>query len=325
MNESPFVMSSVDQLKILPLLAHGANAVVYKCVELFEADPLGASVQDILDYTGVSRPTAKKTLRFLETSGLIRYTPEGRYRINDLASYRGPSRHDLRSILPSDASAPSLLPKSPAQKSFSSPQKVFPIIDISTVPTPVPENYQYSIINADTKNLFSAVGVGGSNLLALARTVAPALAEEWALWVEHADHRPHDNPQGILVASLSRDPTTPPPATADQLRRWRERRTLAPALAENRTNWSESPVDTAATKLWRAALRELQLQMTKATFDTWVKSTTAVALEDGTLIVAVRNVYAKQWLEHRLFGIVQRTLERLLGHAISVTFTVPES
>jgi chromosomal replication initiator protein len=80
--------------------------------------------------------------------------------------------------------------------------------------------------------------------------------------------------------------------------------------------------DLSAAQLWHAALGELQLQMTKATFDTWVKPTSALAYEEGTLIVGVRNAYAKQWLENRLYGMIQRTLNHLLGRSAQVKFVL---
>jgi chromosomal replication initiator protein len=75
-------------------------------------------------------------------------------------------------------------------------------------------------------------------------------------------------------------------------------------------------------KVWQAALGELQLQMTKATFDTWVKQTHVVAYEDGTFIIGVQNGYAKDWLENRLMGTVKRTLAGILNRSVEVRFTV---
>ena len=74
--------------------------------------------------------------------------------------------------------------------------------------------------------------------------------------------------------------------------------------------------------VWQAALGELQLQMTKATFDTWVKQTYVVAYEDGTFVIGVQNGYAKDWLENRLRGTIQRTLTRILDRSVEVSFVV---
>ncbi|UCC90047.1 MAG: chromosomal replication initiator protein DnaA [Anaerolineales bacterium] len=75
-------------------------------------------------------------------------------------------------------------------------------------------------------------------------------------------------------------------------------------------------------EVWQATLGELQLQMTKATFDTWVKQTRVLAYEDGTFIVGVQNGYAKDWLENRLLGTIQRTLTSILNRSAEVRFVV---
>ena len=77
-----------------------------------------------------------------------------------------------------------------------------------------------------------------------------------------------------------------------------------------------------AEQTWQAALGELQLQMTKATFDTWVKNTSLVSCEDGTFVIAVQNGFAKDWLENRLLSIIKRTLVGIVGHAVEVKFIV---
>ena len=77
-----------------------------------------------------------------------------------------------------------------------------------------------------------------------------------------------------------------------------------------------------AESTWQAALGELQLQMTKATFDTWVKQTHVVAHEDGTFIVGVQNGYAKDWLENRLLSVIKRTLTGIVGRSVELRFVV---
>ncbi len=73
---------------------------------------------------------------------------------------------------------------------------------------------------------------------------------------------------------------------------------------------------------WQAALGELQLQMTRATFDTWVKNTSVISYEDGTFLIGVHNGYAKDWLENRLLTIIKRTVAGIVGHAVELKFIV---
>ena len=77
-----------------------------------------------------------------------------------------------------------------------------------------------------------------------------------------------------------------------------------------------------AEQAWQAALGELQLQLTKGTFDTWVKNTHIVSYEDSTFLVGVQNAYAKDWLENRLLTTVKRTLVGIVGHSVEVKFIV---
>ena len=75
-------------------------------------------------------------------------------------------------------------------------------------------------------------------------------------------------------------------------------------------------------QIWQAALGELQLQLTGATFDTWLRRTSLISAEDGTFVVAVHNGYAKDWLENRLLSMVKRTLTGIVGRSVEVRFVV---
>lgn len=76
------------------------------------------------------------------------------------------------------------------------------------------------------------------------------------------------------------------------------------------------------TEVWQAALGELQLQMTRETFNTWLKPTRVFSYEDGTLIIGVDNGYVKDWLSHRLLATIQRTATSIVGRTVEVKFIV---
>ena len=75
-------------------------------------------------------------------------------------------------------------------------------------------------------------------------------------------------------------------------------------------------------QVWQAVLGQLQLEMTKATFDTWVRDTWLLTQEDGTFVIGVPNAYAKDWLENRLLSTVKRTLTGIVGRRVEVRFVV---
>jgi chromosomal replication initiator protein len=84
---------------------------------------------------------------------------------------------------------------------------------------------------------------------------------------------------------------------------------------------STSDTLSIAQKQWQAVLGELQLQMTRATFDTWLRGSEVIAFEDEVLTVHVRHAYAVDWLENRLMPLIRRTLRRRAGSDIEVVFT----
>jgi chromosomal replication initiator protein len=79
-------------------------------------------------------------------------------------------------------------------------------------------------------------------------------------------------------------------------------------------------------RLWQAALGELELQMTRATFDPWLRDTHCMGIEDdATVIVGVKNGYAVEWLGNRLYPVVQRTLRHITGEDMQARFVVWEA
>lgn len=73
---------------------------------------------------------------------------------------------------------------------------------------------------------------------------------------------------------------------------------------------------------WKSTLGELELQMTRATFNTWLKGTRVVDSEEGEFVIGVRNDFAKDWLENRLQDTVLRTLSGIVGRPVEVRFIV---
>jgi hypothetical protein len=76
---------------------------------------------------------------------------------------------------------------------------------------------------------------------------------------------------------------------------------------------------------WQSVLGQLQMEMPRASFDTWVRDTEAISLEDGVMTIATRNAYARDWLESRLAGTVQRLLVGILSQSVSVQFVVRDT
>src|SRR6266508_2352482 len=77
-----------------------------------------------------------------------------------------------------------------------------------------------------------------------------------------------------------------------------------------------------AEQAWQSVLGQLQMEMPRASFDTWVRDTKPISYQDGTLTIGVRNAYARDWLESRLASTVSRLLVGTLNTNASVQFVV---
>jgi hypothetical protein len=84
------------------------------------------------------------------------------------------------------------------------------------------------------------------------------------------------------------------------------------------------PLPCSPETLWQEALAELQHQMTRATFTSWLAGTRAVpeARSAQLLTIEVRSRYAQEWLTHRLQPVIARTLAGIVGYCVEVQFVV---
>ncbi len=73
---------------------------------------------------------------------------------------------------------------------------------------------------------------------------------------------------------------------------------------------------------WQAALGQLQLEMPKAAFDTWVRDAELISVSDGEFQIGVHNAYARDWLDSRLKSTINKLLTGTMNRQINVTFIV---
>ena len=74
--------------------------------------------------------------------------------------------------------------------------------------------------------------------------------------------------------------------------------------------------------IWRAALGELQVALSPANFETWLRHTSLVEVDDTRFRIAVPNGFAKDWLETRYRSLISQTLARIVGYSVAVEFLV---
>jgi chromosomal replication initiator protein len=78
------------------------------------------------------------------------------------------------------------------------------------------------------------------------------------------------------------------------------------------------------SELWSAVLGDLELQVTRPTYQTWLKETSGLALRDNVLTVKVPTPFAAEWLEKRMYRLIQTTAQRVGQAPLEVQFQVGE-
>jgi chromosomal replication initiator protein len=80
-----------------------------------------------------------------------------------------------------------------------------------------------------------------------------------------------------------------------------------------------------AEQVWNIVLAQLQMEMPRASYDTWVRDTHPISYDNSLITVGVRNVYARDWLESRLANTVSRMLIGIVNTNVAVSFVVTQS
>ncbi len=79
-----------------------------------------------------------------------------------------------------------------------------------------------------------------------------------------------------------------------------------------------------AEHAWQATLGQLQMEMSKAAFDTWVSSAEFLGYDENQrkFEIGVKNAYARDWLEDRLSATMARLLTGMMGCPVTLNVKV---
>ncbi len=75
-------------------------------------------------------------------------------------------------------------------------------------------------------------------------------------------------------------------------------------------------------EVWRAVLGELQLQLPRPTFETWLKQTEGISCDGNSIVVEVPTPFAVAWLERRMYQSIQKTVEKITQRSLDIQFQV---
>lgn len=76
---------------------------------------------------------------------------------------------------------------------------------------------------------------------------------------------------------------------------------------------------------WDQALAIIQKELSKPSFDTWLKPAKALDFKNNIFQIAVPNDFARDWLESRYCNLIKDTLRTVLNQHVEVRFVIPST
>lgn len=74
--------------------------------------------------------------------------------------------------------------------------------------------------------------------------------------------------------------------------------------------------------IWQQVLTELQEQLSRPTFETWIKPARPQNLSEQTLTISTPNPFARNWLQKHYLGTIATVVREIVGRAVDVKFVV---
>ncbi len=74
--------------------------------------------------------------------------------------------------------------------------------------------------------------------------------------------------------------------------------------------------------LWSQVLERLQLQLSRPTFETWIKTASAEQMENNCLVICTPNPFARNWLQKYYVKTIAGVVQDILGYPIEIHITV---
>jgi len=75
-------------------------------------------------------------------------------------------------------------------------------------------------------------------------------------------------------------------------------------------------------QLWQSVLEGLEVEISKASFVTWLKYTSILSLNDSELIISVPNNFTKEWLENKYNKLIFKTVRNIKPTITKIQYIV---
>ena len=83
-------------------------------------------------------------------------------------------------------------------------------------------------------------------------------------------------------------------------------------------------MDVGLESLWSQVLERLQVQLSRPTFETWIKTASPEQLENNCLVIRTPNPFARNWLQKYYIKTIADVVQDILGHPVEIYLTVDQ-
>lgn len=77
-------------------------------------------------------------------------------------------------------------------------------------------------------------------------------------------------------------------------------------------------------ELWSQVLERLQLQLSRPTFETWIKTASAQQMGGNCLVICTPNPFARNWLQKYYIKTIADVVQDIVGQPVEIQITVAE-
>ena len=78
----------------------------------------------------------------------------------------------------------------------------------------------------------------------------------------------------------------------------------------------------SSQEIWEAVLGELQIQVSKPNYQTWLRKTVGLSYQDNQFVISVPNPFIAEYLDKNQRSLIEKTLIGLTHPDIKVLFQV---
>jgi chromosomal replication initiator protein len=83
-------------------------------------------------------------------------------------------------------------------------------------------------------------------------------------------------------------------------------------------------VESTVESLWSQVLERLQLQLSRPTFETWIKTASAEELRDNCLVIHTPNPFARNWIQKYYIKTIASVVHDILGHPVDIRIEIAQ-